>query len=150
MARNDINANLANTNVASSLTVSYTAQSGSVTNVTGTNPMTSGTTFNVYCTAQGNGSNLYIYITDGTNVWAALFRTPPNAENYFCYAYFGWPKAFSDTLNWLNGDTTDYPPGQPVTFEPPGSSSSSVAVTVSISTDSDPATAEFSFAAMPS
>lgn len=69
--------------------------------------------------SEGAGGSLYIYACDGSQSWGMLFVTPPNASNYFNYAYFGWPKAMSDVLNYLQSDATTYSPSSTTYGFPP-------------------------------
>lgn len=115
MGRNDLNVTV-NNSTSLPLTVQWEVQNGNFSGSTIQNPLTGNPTANppvtatgtLSVTAAGGGSNIFLYITSGQNVWGIVAVTPPNQENYFQYVYYGWPKAESDTLNAANGSQKYY------------------------------------------
>lgn len=107
-ARNDLVGIVAN-GTTLTLNVSDTVSHGNLGNATGTNPVTGvaapaagattiadPTIYAVSVDAVGEGSELDLYITSGSYMWAIVLRSPSNAENYFQYTLLTSPV----TLPW--------------------------------------------------
>ncbi|HEX4964913.1 MAG TPA: hypothetical protein VF173_29150 [Thermoanaerobaculia bacterium] len=147
MARNDLNV-VVNNSTSLPLNIATEMQhglysGGQVPTLTGnpnaTPPVTATATLPV--TAAGEGSNIFLYITSGQNVWGIVVAVPSNKGNYFQYVYYGWPKAEGDTLNAANG-SQEYNKGggNQSFFASNGSTAQGTQVNVSITGTSDPAT----------
>jgi hypothetical protein len=152
MGRNDLNTTV-NNSTSVPLTIQYEVQHGNYSGSSLSNPYTGNpnanppvtATANLSVTAAGEGSNLFLYITSGQNVWGIVAAAPSNKENYFQYVYYGWPKAESDTLNAANGSPKYYASGGMQSFFPNGSTAPGTQVNVVITEDSDPATCTIDF-----
>ena len=152
MSRNDLNT-VVNNSTSVPLNIQFEAQHGNFSSSPLTNPYTGNPTANPPATATATlsvsaaneGSNLFLYITSGQNVWGIVAAAPSNKENYFQYVYYGWPKAESDTLNAANGSQQYYSSGGTQTFlASNGSTAPGTQVSVTI-TNVSPATCTIDF-----
>ncbi len=153
MARNDLNV-VVNNRTSVPLNIAWEVQKGNFASSPLSNPYAGDPSANPPLTATavtsviaaGAGSNIFLYITSGQNVWGIVAVAPPNVNNYFQYVYYGWPKAESDTLNAANGSQQYDSDGGTQSFlasnqsTPPGTQ-----VNVTITGVSDPATCTIDF-----
>ena len=101
-ARNDLIAIIEN-GTSLTLSVADSVTHGNLGSASGTNPVgpadppaagsntITPVTYAVSVDAAGDGSQLNLYITSGSYVWAIIIRTVPNGQNYFQYSYSPTP-----------------------------------------------------------